>query len=105
MNAAVGGFNGKIFLNTIEYLDCETNEWTTSVLKCDVINETEVNGKQENKHLNGKEQNGEDINDKNDAFADLNADESHNYCIHSKAKVSLDSEPLIEVEESTTAGH
>lgn len=26
---AVGGFNGKNFLNTIECLDLETNEWTT----------------------------------------------------------------------------
>ena len=26
---AVGGFSGKTFLNTIEYLDPETNEWTT----------------------------------------------------------------------------
>jgi hypothetical protein len=86
-------------------LDCETNEWTTSISKCDIIDENEVNGKQESKHLNGKEQNGEYINDKNDTFADLNADESHNYCNHSKAKVSLNSEPLIEVEESTTAGH
>lgn len=28
---AVGGFSGKTFLNTIEYLDPETNEWTTFV--------------------------------------------------------------------------
>merc|ERR1719427_584776 len=26
---AVGGFSGKIFLNTIEYLDPDTMEWTT----------------------------------------------------------------------------
>lgn len=28
---AVGGFSGKTFLNTVEYLDPETNEWTTFV--------------------------------------------------------------------------
>lgn len=30
---AVGGFSGKTFLNTIEYLDENTNEWTTFVPK------------------------------------------------------------------------
>lgn len=28
---AIGGFSGKCFLNTIEYLDENTNEWTTFV--------------------------------------------------------------------------
>lgn len=28
---AIGGFSGKCFLNTIEYLDANTNEWTTFV--------------------------------------------------------------------------
>lgn len=33
---AVGGFSGKTFLNTIEYLDPETNEWTTFVPQQDI---------------------------------------------------------------------
>lgn len=33
---AVGGFSGKTFLNTIEYLDAETNEWTTFVPQQDI---------------------------------------------------------------------
>ena len=28
---AVGGFSGKVFLNTVEYLDPETNEWTSFI--------------------------------------------------------------------------
>lgn len=27
----MGGFNGKTFLNTIEYFDFESNQWTTSI--------------------------------------------------------------------------
>jgi len=101
--AAVGGFNGKVFLNTIEYLDSETNEWTTSVSKCDIIDDGEVNGKQHNGH-NGKEHNGgEYTNGKLEPLNDLIGD-CHNYSIHSKGKISLNSEPLIEVEESTV-GH
>lgn len=30
---AVGGFNGKAFLNTVEFLDGRTNEWTSFVAK------------------------------------------------------------------------
>lgn len=30
---AVGGFSGKNFLNTIEYLDINSNEWTTFIPK------------------------------------------------------------------------
>lgn len=33
---AVGGFSGKTFLNTIEYLDPEANEWTTFVAQQDI---------------------------------------------------------------------
>jgi len=35
---AVGGFNGKSFLNSIEYLDEAVNEWKTAVLKQTLIN-------------------------------------------------------------------
>lgn len=34
---AVGGFSGKNFLNSIEYLDIHTNEWTTFIPKTDGI--------------------------------------------------------------------
>ena len=35
--SAVGGFNGKAFLNTIEYFDMENDQWTTSVTILDSI--------------------------------------------------------------------
>lgn len=34
---AVGGFSGKNFLNSIEYLDANSNEWTTFVPKSDGV--------------------------------------------------------------------
>lgn len=34
---AVGGFTGKNFLNSIEFLDAHTNEWTTFVPKTDGV--------------------------------------------------------------------
>lgn len=42
---AVGGFSGKTFLNTIEYLDKDTNEWTTFVQQN--ISPVAENGKEE----------------------------------------------------------
>lgn len=48
--AISGGFSGKCFLNTIEYLDLNTNEWTTFV---------NVDGPSlisQNKHTNGMQQ-------------------------------------------------
>lgn len=35
--SAVGGFNGKAFINTIEYFDMENDQWTTSVTILDSI--------------------------------------------------------------------
>lgn len=39
---AIGGFAGKFFLNTIEYLDPSTNEWTTFV-KQNISNDSTIN--------------------------------------------------------------
>jgi len=98
---AVGGFNGKVFLNTVEYLDPKSNEWTTSVSKCDISGDEGTNGT--NNRLNGIERNNNEINGKMDAMSDSLNGEAFSYSIHSK-KVSLNSEPLLEVEESTV-GH
>lgn len=73
---AVGGFNGKTFLNTIEFLDADSNEWTSSIMKNDTLEET------------------------------LERCEISDFInnIHAKNKNSLTNEPLVEVEESTV-GH
>jgi len=98
---AVGGFNGKVFLNTIEFLDLETNEWTNSVSKCLIIGQNEETNGFKNYELNGREHNNNQTNGKQEFSGD-----STNYSIHSncKTKGSLNSEPLVEVEESTV-GH
>ena len=103
MFSAVGGFNGKIFLNTIEFLDPKSNEWTTSLSKCDISGDNESNGANHNQ-TNGREHNNNEINRKLDAMSECNGGDGYNFPIHSNSKkVSLNSEPLIEVEEST--GH
>lgn len=43
---AVGGFDGKSFLNSIEYLDEKSNEWTAFVPKSDGI-KTPINSQED----------------------------------------------------------
>lgn len=78
---AVGGFNGKAFLNTIEYFDFDNNEWTTSVTI--------------DKLSNGDLENGE---------SSLDPLKPEPFVMNSKMKNPLSSETLVEKEE-TVIGH
>lgn len=122
---AVGGFSGKAFLNSVEFFDFETEEWTTSV----IVNESDreeklINGAPNEHMTNGSVLAGNvnaDVaeNGRHDRTTSengssggggLNGSNScssmHKNSLSCKAPLrnSLSSEPLVEVEE-TIVGH
>jgi len=83
---AVGGFTGKTFLNSIEFIELgDQNEWTCFVSKDDVTCDDASSFDEVNKVMNGGA--------------------AEEVICHSLSKSSLLSdEPLVEVEEESPAG-
>lgn len=93
---AVGGFNGKSFLNTIEFFDFDTKEWTTSVSIDSNNNQDLDTGLTV---IEAKSKNAD-----SSAFLSTNSDQTDFSKSPSKMKNSISHEPLMEVEE-TVVGH
>ena len=78
-----------MFLNTVEFLDPKTNEWTTSVAKYDISGDNETNGAIHNRN-NGTEHNNNEINGKFNAInlSDSMGGDGYNFPIHSKKSIA-----------------